>query len=260
MPIIVNVHDEKNDLPKLTERVILNESNLSGQQCRYLDFNGQLQGGHTIRDCDKKVRKNFFPYKLMEILSSPFFSDCVTWTRGGKSFFISDPDKFPEKYAAFYKKKNSPRKESFIRKLNRWGFKMELSRGPYCGSYSHPLFRQDEPWLCTNMACNKKRSCFESESSASLVSEQRSAKKARMSSPTQLRTIPTNAHQNVPFIEPNSLFKYSEDMISRYYHDDQNNLRKLFSSKALRTQQMMHMLNMDEGVKDYIKSVAYGLY
>ena len=128
---------------------------------------------------EKKVRKNFFPQKLMDMLSSPFFSDCTAWTSDGKAFFIMDSDKFLEKYASFYQGEISIRKKSLTRKLNRWGFKMELVRGPKCGSYSHPLFRKDEPWLLLQITVCKKRALSDTESSNSSDDEERPLKKVR---------------------------------------------------------------------------------
>lgn len=142
--------------------------------------NHSIDSPQSNRDPDTKVRKNFFPHKLMHILSSPFFSDCVSWTRRGTAFFIENPDEFSKKYASYYQIKTTPRKESFARKLNRWGFKMELAKGPHCGSYSHQLFNKNEAWRCEDMSCNKKRGLVHSESSDSLESEDyRSAKKAK---------------------------------------------------------------------------------
>lgn len=130
---------------------------------------------------DKKLRKNFFPRKLMDMLSSPGFADCVTWKCDGTAFFISDPEKFAKKMSDTNPEKSVTRKESFTRKLNRWGFKMELTKGPNCGNYSHPLFCKDKPWLCETMVCekstnnrktdersHKKRKIFDSQQSDSL--------------------------------------------------------------------------------------------
>ena len=97
-----------------------------------------------------KIRKNFFPYRLMGILSSPLFEDCATWDHEGKSFAITDMEKFSSKSNL---SSSTLRKESFARKLNRWGFRMNKTKG--CGYYSHPLFCRDKPWLCESMRCKK---------------------------------------------------------------------------------------------------------
>ena len=104
-----------------------------------------LNVDNNSMNLEKRVRKNFFPKRLMEMLSSPFFSDCAAWTSEETAFFIMDPEKLMEKHSSFYKCKHSQIKKSLTRKLNRWGFKMDLARGPKCGSYSHPLFRKDKP-------------------------------------------------------------------------------------------------------------------
>ena len=97
----------------------------------------------------KKLRKNFFPHKLMDILTSTLFEDCISWDYEGKSFAITDMENF----AARSNISNATfRKESFARKLNRWGFRMKKNDGN--AFYSHPLFRRDEPWLCERMRCS----------------------------------------------------------------------------------------------------------
>lgn len=108
----------------------------------------------TIKSIDGKVRKNFFPHRMMHVLSSPSFADCVTWREDGNAFVFLDKDKFVEKLAMI--PAESPgKKKSFTRKLNRWGFKMDLRKGPNHGMYSHPLFQRDKPWLCEMMICEK---------------------------------------------------------------------------------------------------------
>ena len=85
----------------------------------------------------------------MGILTSTLFEDCISWDCEGKSFAITDMKKFATRSnisnATF-------RKESFARKLNRWGFRMNKSEGN--AFYSHPLFRRDKPWLCERMSCS----------------------------------------------------------------------------------------------------------
>ena len=104
-----------------------------------------------------KVRKNFFPYKLMQILSSPVYKDCVAWSGDGQGFFFLDQDKFAEKTAKITSSHRFTRsRKSFIRKLNRWGFKMKLKKGPNYGLYSHKYFKRDEPRLCELMVCQNR--------------------------------------------------------------------------------------------------------
>ena len=111
----------------------------------------------NIQSIEKKTDQSFFPHNLMEMLSSPFFEDCLSWKSDGKAFSIIDTAKFVAKDKVFNSLKTERRHKSFVRKLNRWGFRMDLSKGPNCGFYSHPLFRRDEPWLCKKMRCESRK-------------------------------------------------------------------------------------------------------
>ena len=107
-----------------------------------------------VNNNNKRVRKNFFPYKMMDILADPFFADCIAWRKDGEAFFFLDQDKFAEKIVTISTRSNTQGKKSFIRKLNRWGFKMELKRGSNYGMYSHKFFKRYKPWLCEMMNCD----------------------------------------------------------------------------------------------------------
>ena len=109
----------------------------------------------TLQSTKSYCRKNFFPFKLMEMLSSPSFADCVRWTEDGKAFFFQDREKFTQMNVSMNSRKKTGKKNSFTRKLNRWGFRMELKKKSNYGMYSHELFQRDKPWLCTMMVCEK---------------------------------------------------------------------------------------------------------
>jgi len=100
---------------------------------------------------EKKMRKNFFPFMLWDILSINHYYDVVSWTRDGKAFVIKDVRRFSGEILThhFYKTGSI---NSFIRKLNRWGFKMAAT-GKNTGAYMHALFVRDEPWICIGMKC-----------------------------------------------------------------------------------------------------------
>jgi len=106
-------------------------------------------------DDKRKIRKNFFPYHLIDILSNPLFEDVICWMSDGKSFIIKDSSKFSDIVLSktFYKNSNI---HSFIRKMHRWGFKM-VTRGKNKDEYSHPLFLREDPNLCEGMTCKPKR-------------------------------------------------------------------------------------------------------
>jgi len=212
-----------------------------------------IEVSDTKRSAEKKVRKNFFPHVLLQILSSSFFSDCAAWTCDGKAFFITNPEGFSNKYASFFHRKTASRKESFARKLNRWGFKMELNKGPLCGSYSHPLFNRNEPWLCEQMTCNKKRGLNHSDLSSSSHQEGRPSKKRKHS----LSAKELSGSENDNMCEIYGLYggmygtamkaqKTSEDAL--YPQSDTNDKEVLISEallrNELRVQQMMKLFGL----------------
>lgn len=88
----------------------------------------------------------------MYTLSSPAFTDCITWTHDGKAFFFLNYDKFAQKYNNICRGRTGTiRYATFRRRLNRWGFRMNLQQGPTRGAFSHELFRRDDPELCGNI-------------------------------------------------------------------------------------------------------------
>merc|ERR1712071_751486 len=120
---------------------------------------GSEQSGEDLQT--SKLRKNFFPAQMMQILSSSEFEDCISWNIDGTGFYFTHQDKFSEKISEFSPRKITHGKKSFIRKLNRWGFKMSLKKGPTYGVYCHRLFQRDKPWLCEMMACEKRTKNYE---------------------------------------------------------------------------------------------------
>ena len=101
------------------------------------------------------LRKNFFPYNLLDMLSSDYFADCLRWRDDGEAFLFLDKDKLADKLEKINPRGRKYKKRSFLRKLNRWGFKMDKRKGPNYGMYSHSLFKRDMPWLCEKMTCEK---------------------------------------------------------------------------------------------------------
>lgn len=172
-----------------------------------------------VEECDKNTlnkqdietkAKRFFPLKLMIMLSSPFYADCVSWCEGGKAFSITDVDKLAEKTSSYNTHIGVNKTKSFARKLNRWGFKMDLIKGPNCGNYSHPLFRKDQPWLCEKMTCNKKYKKPSRNPSYSKVEgfQNRSNKKRQLSYDTTsangfYQNVSAHSHSDLQSLESN---------------------------------------------------------
>ena len=71
------------------------------------------------------------------------------------------------------------RKKSFTRKLNRWGFKKDFTRGPNYGVYSHKHFVRDNPQLCELMVCRQNSGSFKDMDNSLNEAENRYAQRLR---------------------------------------------------------------------------------
>lgn len=100
---------------------------------------------------------NFFPQKLMAILSDPANLSAIAWLPHGKAFVISNRKKFGNDVLPKYFRGSKP--ASFIRKLNRWGFK-RCTKGPDIGAYYHEFFQRDNENMCVQMYCMNDRYKF----------------------------------------------------------------------------------------------------
>lgn len=143
-----------------------------------------------------KGSKMTFPNKLMQILSSPFFADCISWTKDGKAFYFLDRDKFTKKLISISPYKKEQKKNSFTRKLNRWGFKMEWKYGPAYGMYTHELFQRDKPWLCHMIVCEGSGNSSKQQSNQDAMSAEKSQKKRKASSEHDEITCEENKTQD----------------------------------------------------------------
>lgn len=80
----------------------------------------------------------FFPLKLMTVLSMIEFNDISQWTDSGKAFRIMDPARFESEVMVDHFKR--AKFASFLRKLRRWGF-LRIYRGPDSGMYDQCSIR-----------------------------------------------------------------------------------------------------------------------
>jgi hypothetical protein len=98
-----------------------------------------------------------FPERLMQILESPdeVTRDALGWNSDGDGFWILS-EEFAKKVITKYFQ--STKFESFIRKLNRWGFKRVRSTGlPHGGHmYRHDKFHRGKPELLKQMRTFKE--------------------------------------------------------------------------------------------------------
>ena len=97
-----------------------------------------------------------FPERLMYLLQNETEPDALWWQKDGLSFGF-EPKIFTERVL----NKLFPSKikfESFIRKLNRWGFRRVPGQGlpPNGAAYKHPFFKKDDPELMKSMKFGQK--------------------------------------------------------------------------------------------------------
>mmetsp|Transcript_246 Transcript_246/g.576 ORF Transcript_246/g.576 Transcript_246/m.576 type:complete len:343 (-) Transcript_246:120-1148(-) len=119
-------------------------------------------------------RAKTFPDILMDILANPDYTHIVGWLPGGKSFAIHSQSEFSSQILPKYFRRVIFR--SFVRKLNRWGFRsVRRSISGFESTFEHKYFCRDEPEICAKMYCKSnptsrpasKRSSSISESSGS---------------------------------------------------------------------------------------------
>mmetsp|Transcript_20885 Transcript_20885/g.34473 ORF Transcript_20885/g.34473 Transcript_20885/m.34473 type:complete len:368 (-) Transcript_20885:140-1243(-) len=104
-----------------------------------------------------KTQDKSFPQVLHEILAEPGCQSIVHWLPNGSSFIIADKQRFSGEILPKYFRVTLL--NSFIRKLNRWGFRRVKSscKGEE-SSFAHINFVRDKPWLCLKMWCKSKPS------------------------------------------------------------------------------------------------------
>lgn len=127
----------------------------------------------------------FFPEHLMDLLSKPELQDILHWHPEGKEFEIIDSKRFEDEVLAKYFLQ-TVKYTSFIRKMNRWGFR-QCIRGQKKGSFFHQHFCRDKPLLCLSMSC--VRSHIHKED----LSLQKAVKKDTMSETSLERQTLSNA-------------------------------------------------------------------
>ena len=106
----------------------------------------------------KDLKVKTFPQILHEILETPEFQPIAHWLPDGRSFIIADKKRFSEEILPRYFRRVALF-HSFIRKLNRYGFrKVKGSTKGEESSFAHNHFVREKPWLCLKMNCKSKPS------------------------------------------------------------------------------------------------------
>mmetsp|Transcript_20005 Transcript_20005/g.25923 ORF Transcript_20005/g.25923 Transcript_20005/m.25923 type:complete len:756 (-) Transcript_20005:63-2330(-) len=107
------------------------------------------------RHCD--VSRNTFPKQLHQLLSNNSMhghgpphnvQHIVSWQPHGRAFLVRNSKKMESEVLLRYFKQTKIK--SFLRQLNKWGFK-RITKGIDEGCYYHELFLRGKPWLINNM-------------------------------------------------------------------------------------------------------------
>jgi len=109
-----------------------------------------------VEEDDRPDERLTFPERLMYFLQNDVESNALWWQQDGLSFAFE-----PKLFTAKVLHKLFPTKikfESFIRKLNRWGFRRVPGQGlpPNGAAYKHPLFNKDNPEMMKQMKFGQK--------------------------------------------------------------------------------------------------------
>ena len=112
--------------------------------------------GSAIKVKDQGLES--FPQILQEILNTSDYQSIAHWLPDGLSFIIADKRRFADEIIPKHFRRVAIF-HSFIRKLNRYGFRrIKGTRKGDESSFAHKDFVRDEPWLCLNMTCKYKPS------------------------------------------------------------------------------------------------------
>lgn len=141
-----------------------------------------------------KNQEESFPQFLHEILVIPECQSIVHWLPDGLSFIIADKERFSSEILPKYFR--GALLNSFIRKLNRWGFRrVKRRRKGEESSFAHSNFVRDKPWLCLRMKCKSKPTYHKVKVSSTSTKKKKNKKKAKQSTSSEAsnRNILANA-------------------------------------------------------------------
>eukprot|EP00986_Skeletonema_menzelii_P019919 scaffold29574_cov223-Skeletonema_menzelii.AAC.1 len=112
-------------------------------------------GGDAYSQVVEPSYTKSFVQLLMDILNDRRNASIICWVPDGQSFLIADQKRFEQEILPTVFRGSLF--NSFVRKLNRWGFR-RLKRTGHSSSFAHDMFIRDKPWLCANMRCISKPS------------------------------------------------------------------------------------------------------
>jgi len=138
------------------QRVVFTKKTPSSpSSCEVMDQSVRKNFANKKRHCD--VSRNTFPKQLHQFLSNNFMhghgpphnvQHIVSWQPHGRAFLVRNSKKMESEVLLRYFKQTKIK--SFLRQLNKWGFK-RITKGIDEGCYYHELFLRGKPWLINNM-------------------------------------------------------------------------------------------------------------
>ncbi|KAK1746123.1 heat shock factor family protein [Skeletonema marinoi] len=157
---------ERADVP-FTIAVVSNGTGTAEAECESVSNNDEEEPPSSDDGAEKsttgaiKVKDQGlepFPQILQEILNTSDYQSIAHWLPDGLSFIITDKRRFADEIIPKHFRRVAIF-HSFIRKLNRYGFRrIKGTRKGDESSFAHKDFVRDEPWLCLNMTCKSKPS------------------------------------------------------------------------------------------------------
>jgi len=155
---------ERADVP-FTITVVSNGTGTAEAECESVRNNDEEEAPSSDDGAEKsttgaiKVKElEPFPQILQEILNTSDYQSIAHWLPDGLSFIIADKRRFADEIIPKHFRRVAIF-HSFIRKLNRYGFRrIKSTRKGDESSFAHKDFVRDEPRLCLNMTCKSKPS------------------------------------------------------------------------------------------------------
>eukprot|EP00984_Skeletonema_dohrnii_P017682 scaffold8114_cov114-Skeletonema_dohrnii-CCMP3373.AAC.1 len=171
-----------------TITVVSNEPDASDDESRDNEPENLATATAALKNQDKS-----FPQVLHEMLVIPECQSIFHWLPDGLSFIMADKERFSSVILPKYF--SEALLNSFIRKLNRWGFRRVKSRRKgEESSFAHSNFVRDKPWLCLTMKCKSKPTYHKVKVSSTSTKKKSNKKKAKQNtSEPSNRNILANA-------------------------------------------------------------------
>lgn len=176
----------------------------------------------NTRSSNGHKRAKAFPQILLEILSNPDYVPIVSWLPDGKTFAVHDPTKFSTEILPKYFRRVIFR--SFIRKLNRWGFRtVKRSVSGLGSTFEHKHFCRDQPELVAKMNCKSNpvskatllaaSNIISAPSNSELVISASSALATAAQVPRARATLHANAGGGIPAYNEEFLIRFRNELI-----------------------------------------------